>query len=148
MSIREMTTADAAQVSDICRRAFHHSVANATSPEGLTTFTRISTPEFLKQVIQDPHNTGLVFEESQVIKGILLLKRGEHLSLLFIEPAYQKQGIGRQLIEAMLPHCTQASVTVRASLSSVPAYQKYGFVCTAAQGCEEGLDYQPMERLI
>lgn len=148
MFIREMTATDAPQVSAICRRAFEHSVASTTTLEGQQTFARITTPEFILTMIQEPKNVGLVFEQKQIIKGILLLKNGEHLSLLFIEPKYQRQGIGGQLIEAILPYCTQPSITVRASLSSVPAYQKYGFVCSAAQGCEAGLDYQPMERLI
>ncbi|MBM6552033.1 GNAT family N-acetyltransferase [Marinomonas ostreistagni] len=148
MPIREMTTDDLTRVSQICYDAFNHSVANTVLAEGRDNFYHITAPDTLAKLIAESSNTALVYEQDQQLLGILLLKQGRHLSLLFVDPKVQGQGIGKALIHAMLPYCSDTSVTVRASLPSVKAYQHYGFVCTGVENIESGLTYQPMERLI
>ncbi|QEQ98352.1 GNAT family N-acetyltransferase [Neptunomonas concharum] len=54
-------------------------------------------------------------------------------------------GIRKSLITAALKHARTQTVTVKASLSSVPAYKKYGFKCSGDIGESAGLVYQPME---
>lgn len=49
------------------------------------------------------------------------------------------------MLAAALEHARTDIVTVSASLSSVPAYERYGFECKDATGESEGLIYQPME---
>nr|WP_276469568.1 GNAT family N-acetyltransferase [Neptunomonas concharum] len=51
----------------------------------------------------------------------------------------------KSLITAALKHARTQTVTVKASLSSVPAYKKYGFKCSGDIGESAGLVYQPME---
>ena len=65
--------------------------------------------------------------------------------MLFVDPAAQQQGIGKALMAAMIEQARVEVLTVSASLSSVPAYERYGFVCTADPAESSGLRYQPME---
>lgn len=65
--------------------------------------------------------------------------------MLFIRPESQKSGIGRKLLSTALHHAKFETVTVSASLSSVAAYEKYGFECSGEVGESAGLIYQPME---
>lgn len=67
------------------------------------------------------------------------------MAMLFIAPGRQRQGIGARLMSAALEHARAEIVTVRASLSSVPAYQRYGFNLAGQVGEFAGLTYQPME---
>ena len=148
MTIRVMTQSDIERVSQLCRDAFDVSIAPTVSAQGCDNFYQYSAPETLTVLLNHFQHTTLVYERKQRILGMVALKQGMHVSLLFVDPTAQRQGIGRALIEAMLPYCCATSVTVRASLTSVAAYQAYGFVCTGVAGIESELTYQPMERLI
>ncbi|MNN66149.1 Acetyltransferase (GNAT) family protein [compost metagenome] len=66
--------------------------------------------------------------------------------MLFIAPGWQRQGIGTRLMNAALEHARVDVVTVKASLPSVPAYQRYGFTLAGEVGEFSGLVYQPMEK--
>lgn len=58
-----------------------------------------------------------------------------------MDPAVQQQSIGKALMAAMIDHALRVS----ASLSSVPAYERYGFACAGEAAESSGLRYQPMD---
>lgn len=62
---------------------------------------------------------------------------------LYIE--YQKQGLGKMLLDAIKPDVQSDILTVRASLNAVQFYEKYGFVKTGNAAEFSGLKYQSME---
>nr|WP_253724233.1 GNAT family N-acetyltransferase [Shewanella baltica] len=65
--------------------------------------------------------------------------------ILFVDPERQKKGIGSALLLFTLEYVKVDVVTVSASLSSVPAYVKYGFKFNGDTGISAGLVYQPMK---
>ena len=88
----------------------------------------------------------LVAEEAGVVEGFLVVKRFCHVSLLFVRPDRQRQGIGRRLWEYALPEIQkmvdrntrvassdapiskrEACVTLRSSRSAVSFYLRLGF---------------------
>lgn len=144
MAIRTMVQADIEAVSALCMAAFNGSVAPTVSAQGVETFRNTASTEAFLQRMQGD-NLMLVFEDAATLKGILELKEGRHLAMLFIDPQHQRQGIGQALIAAMTTHARVAAITVRASLTSVPAYLRFGFQCTGDVGEVAGLSYQPME---
>ncbi len=87
----------------------------------------------------------LVAECDGEIEGVIELKEGCHVAMLFVEPEKQMKGIGRRLLSSALSYARVGTVTVSASLSSVPAYRKYGFECKGDIAESAGLIYQPME---
>jgi len=144
INIREITEQDLAAVSAICIDAFITSVAGSLSAEGITTFTNIAAcTAFQRRMAED--NLLLVAEYDGKVAGVVELKQGRHVAMLFVAPAWQKNGIGKQLLAAVLPNARVDMVTVKASLSSVPAYQKYGFECKGDIAEFAGLVYLPME---
>jgi len=139
-----MEKADIEAVSRICMDSFSKSVAGTLSEEGRVTFSKIAASDaFLNRMHED--NVMLVAERDGRIDGVVELKEGRHVAMLFVDPESQKKGIGRALISSALGYARVDTVTVRASLSSVPAYKKYGFSCTGEVGEFTGLVYQPME---
>lgn len=68
------------------------------------------------------------------------------MAMLFVAPAWQRHGVGRRLMNAALEQARANVVTVRASLSSVAAYERYGFALAGEVGELAGLIYQPMEK--
>lgn len=90
----------------------------------------------------------LVAEVENKVVGVAELRDGCHVSMLFVSPDQQKQGIGKALFSGLLQQARSNKITVSASLSSVPAYQKYGFGISGNVGQIAGLIFQPMEMTI
>ena len=144
MIVRKMDEKDVEAVSATCIASFLRSVADTLSEEGQATFSNIAASNaFLDRMKGD--NLMLVAENDGKIEGVIELKEGRHVAMLFISPERQKKGIGRKLLSSALNHAKVETVTVSASLSSVPAYEKYGFECKGETGESAGLVYQPME---
>ena len=142
--IRKMEIDDVESVSIISVASFKQAVSSQLSDEGIRTFLEISSPEsFLARMKQD--NLMLIFEDADGISGIVELKEGRHIAMLFISPEKQRMGIGRKLIEKSLKYSRVEVVTVNASLVSVAAYEKYGFAIVGQEEETNGLRYQPME---
>lgn len=144
MIIRKVEEKDLEAVSAICMDSFLRSVAGTLSDEGITTFSNIAARDaFLDRMKGD--NLMLVADNNENVEGVIELKEGRHVAMLFIRPERQKSGIGRKLLLSALNHAKVKTVTVSASLSSVAAYEKYGFECSSEVGESAGLIYQPME---
>lgn len=142
--VRELEQKDLERVSSICMNAFMISVAPGLSNEGVATFKGIaSVGSFSSRMNED--NIILVCEENEKIQGVIELKDGRHVAMLFVAPGAQKRGIGRALVSAIMPSTKAVKITVSASLNSIPAYSRYGFICTGDPDEKSGLKYQPME---
>ncbi len=144
MFVRKMEEKDLEAVSATCMASFLQSVAGTLSEEGVSTFSKIAASNaFLERMKGD--NLMLVAEIDGKVEGVIELKEGRHVAMLFISPERQKKGIGKELLSSALNYAKVETITVSASLSSVPAYEKYGFECKGEADESAGLAYQPME---
>lgn len=144
LAIRKMRLSDIDRVSQITNSAFHETVAPGLSEEGVNTFSALSSPQaFAERMNED--NIIFVFEKNGEIEGVLELKEGRHVAMLFVLPAAQRRGVGRALMAEALDHARAGTITVSASVPSVPAYEAYGFLIVGAEDERQGLVYVPME---
>ncbi|WMJ69450.1 GNAT family N-acetyltransferase [Stenotrophomonas sp. 24(2023)] len=142
-SIRPIQPADHAAAAQVCRTAFTASIAPTLGTQGITTFHGIATADaFATRLQQD--NAAWVAEQTGQLVGVIELRAGTHLAMLFVEPALQGLGIGRALLQALLPSVRSDTLTVSASLTSVDAYLRYGFTRAGDIAESHGLVYQPM----
>lgn len=142
--IRNLALVDLEAVSRLCMAAFSASVASSLPEQGIATFQQLITPESFAQRRQ-ADNLMLVHDNNGQLQGMIELKEGRHVAMLFVDPACQRQGIGRALLLAALQQARVETVTVKASLTSVGAYQRYGFELAGEVGEAAGLVYQPMQ---
>ena len=70
---------------------------------------------------------------------------GRHISLLFVEPEFHRQGIGQQLVKTMLRKCPESIITVNSSPYAVGMYKKMGFAPIDTELTKDGIRYTPME---
>ena len=143
MKIRKLEEKDLEAASAVCMNSFSNSVAGTLSAEGISTFSDIaSSASFLDRMKKD--NLILVAENHGRIEGVVELREGRHVAMLFVEPGHQRKGIGKKLLSSALRYARVGTVTVNASLSSVPAYRKYGFECKGGIAESAGIVFQPM----
>lgn len=138
MIIRELKVEDVGSVSELVLRSFTNSIADSLSEEGIASFAHIASLEsFLARMHDD--NAMFVCEQDGKIQGMIELKEGRHVAMLFVEPGNQRSGIGRRLLREALQSCRVEVITVSSSLTSVGAYLRYGFEIAGEQGESAGL---------
>lgn len=143
--IRPARVDDLPAVSAVCLAAFNAAVAPTLGADGIATFASVAAADAFGVRLQGD-NQILVAEQEDRVVGVIELKEGRHLAMLFVDPACQGQGIGHALFEAVLPQVREPVLTVRASLNAVPTYLRYGFVLDGDVGEFNGLVYQQMVR--
>ncbi len=84
------------------------------------------------------------------ITGVIATRKPCHIMLLFVDPAFHRQGIARALVEAVLQsyrsHTAEQTLTVNASLYAAEIYQKLGFTTSAEPQFLNGIRFVPMQR--
>lgn len=109
--------------------------------EGLEVFKK-----FIHNKEQMNELTMLGAFNENVLVGVLgIRKKDSHLSMFFIHPDYQQQGIGKKLFNCMLATTKVQSITVNASTSAVPFYKQLGFAQLAEATNYHGLISVPMK---
>lgn len=116
--------------------------------EGAEKFNEAITPQALALYMARPDINYLLGEEEGTLCGAIALREHQHLHHLFVVPAFQGRGIGRQLWvaarDAAMAAGNPGEFTVNASLNAVPVYQRFGFTSTGELQQKNGLIFQPM----
>lgn len=85
----------------------------------------------------------------QHMVGVVSMRSINHVSLLFVDGAYHKRGIGTKLlyslVELVLADGRRKSLTVNAAPYATEFYHKTGFCDTDKMQKKEGISYTPME---
>ncbi len=88
-------------------------------------------------------------ESKNGIIGIISLRNVNHISLLFVNDAYHKKGIGKSLIEYVKMYLIEErgvhTCTVNAAPYALEFYRKQGFSDTGEKQESEGIVYTPMK---
>ena len=87
--------------------------------------------------------------DRQRIIGMITLRDSKHISLLFVDEKYHRQGIGRALVKQLTDYMAEEmgirQVTVNASPYGVGFYHKLGFRDLRPEEQKDGIIYTPME---
>lgn len=138
--ITKATLDNVTEITNLVNSAYR----GETSKKGWTTEanllegTRITEAE-LTEIIQNPKNTILLYQENNKIIGTVLLthKKSElYLGMLTISPELQNSGLGRKLLHAAeefanslhLPKIVMTVITVREEL--IAWYKRNGYLDT------------------
>jgi ribosomal protein S18 acetylase RimI-like enzyme len=135
-------------VSDLVASTFRHDVAPLYSPEGIREFLSYANPDALATRLAQNHVV-LVASQDESIVGMIEIRDYCHVSLLFVEPMYQRKGIGLLLMNEALglikTHNPEVrEVTVNSSPNAVVAYQHFGFQVTGELQVKNGIGFVPM----
>ncbi len=88
------------------------------------------------------------YEQSEMV-GVIAMRDGFHVSLLFVKKEYQRRGIGKKLVRRGIAYCLEENpvlraVTVNASPKGKKAYEAMGFEALTPEQKKQGMRFTPM----
>ena len=128
-------------------RTFQRFEAHEYSPEGIKNFLDFISDNALRKMFMiNEYHLWVALDGNQII-GLISLRSGKLISLLFVDENYHKNGIGRRLLEIL--KCFEQSIggyrlTVHSSPYAVDFYHMVGFVDTNIEQLKDGIAYTPM----
>ncbi len=130
-------------------RTFLKFEADVYSPEGVKNFENFITDSTLYRMFVVGTYQLFVALDGKKIVGMLTLRGGTHISLLFVDEKYHRRGIGRALMQYLsnylLTELQASRVTVNSSPYGVGFYHRLGFRDLRPQEKKDGIIYTPME---
>jgi GNAT superfamily N-acetyltransferase len=150
MEIRTLDAQDITAAMELVWQVFSEFESPDYSEEGSATFKAfIEEPSNItgKMAIGELHLWG-AFDGTKIV-GVIAIRPPLHISLLFVDKAYQRKGIARKLFETVISDRVitgeHTSITVNSSPYAVEIYCHLGFVATDEEQTKNGLRFTPMK---
>jgi len=136
-------------VVDLVLNVFNEFVAPQYSTEGVEEFNKFVTVEAVESRFKAGNIFILAKDEEKVV-GIIEMRGNSHIALLFVEKAYQFQGIARELVHRAIIICLERNpqlikITVNSSPNAYDAYYSIGFRGEKIIKTVNGIQFIPME---
>lgn len=142
---RRATAADLPAVAAFVLRVHAQAIAPHESAAGQATFRRWADADAM--AARAATHAVWIAEADGALVGALELRDGTHVSLLFVDPAHQRQGIARRLLDAALGDPDAwPTLTVNSAPGAVGAYARLGFATEGPIVVHGGMRFQPMRR--
>ena len=148
LTYRPLSAKDIAEVSELVARVFKEFVAPEYSSEGVQAFHRYIQPSVLRARAETNHFSLISLAQDKVV-GVIEMRDHHHISLFFVAPDYQRQGIAKELLRRALQICRTnkrrlSEITVNSSSYAVPIYEKLGFDPVGKRQVRNGIGFLPM----
>ena len=143
MQIAPIDPQNLAQALALVDRVFLQFEAPDYTPEGIQTFHAF---------LHDPDAVCALtfygaYVEDQLV-GVLATRGSSHIALFFVEPCFQRQGIGRALFLAAQSASLSDVMTVNSSPYAVEIYRRLGFHALSEEQQTDGIRFTPMKYCI
>lgn len=135
---------------DLVRFVFDEFEAPYYSKEGITSFYEFIR---LNNILEQYMNNSLYLYGcfiNDIIIGMIAVRDFIHISLLFVDKYYHKQGIAKTLFDDVMKICKEKNsslqaVTVNSSPYAVEFYHKLGFANISSEQIVDGIRFTPMK---
>ena len=139
--------------TELAFRVFLKYEAAQYGEKGTDSFARFLSSSTLEKLFKAGKYIVYTAMKGNDIIGVASVRSGNHLSLLFVDDAYHRQGIARELIKTvqdyLLRETQYQTLTVHSSPYAIPFYERMGFKATDDQiTAEDGIIYTPMQMYI
>ncbi len=133
-------------------KTFQRFEAADYGPIGVRNFEDfITDPALHRMFVMGSYQLFVALDRDRIV-GMITLRGTTHVSLLFVDENYHKQGIGRALMEYLenylLTEVGADRMTVNASPYGVGFYHKLGFKDVRPEERRDGIIYTPMEFIL
>lgn len=130
-------------------RVFEQFVKEQFEEQGARTFEYFIRRDNMEEMMRSGEMVFFGAYEASRLVGVIAMRDGFHVSLLFVDGEYQRHGVARRLFRRAAAHCMDQNpmlrhITVNASPNGVPAYAAMGFYPLSAEQVKEGMRFTPM----
>lgn len=137
---------------DLVWKIFLRYEGDEYSPEGVENFWEFIHDETLEKMFRVGQYHMFVAIMDEKIVGVITMRDGNHISLLFVDDEYHRQGIGTQLVTYLADYLKlemgKYFMTVNASPYGIPFYRNLGFKDLGPEVKERGIIYTPMRLVL
>jgi GNAT superfamily N-acetyltransferase len=116
--------------------------------KGAEAFLQAISPPAIGALIEAPNMLYCKAILDGCLAGVVALRDHTHLFHLFVAPAFQNQGLSRQLwlhVKGIaLANGNTGGFTVNSTPYAVPVYERLGFAATGARVDKNGISFVPM----
>lgn len=135
-------------VSELAMEVFNQFVGASYSPAGQQEFLSYAAPGAIRERQRSGHLT-LVAEVEGRLAGMLHLRNGNHVAMLFVRGKTQRQGVGRALVNEAIARARTLQpsprfMTVNSSPNALEAYQRLRFTPVGPEQTIKGIRFIPM----
>ena len=145
---RFMNSGEESLVSELALNAFNEFIAYECTDEGIYEIKSFFDPVAIKERSVE-NSFILVSVSNQRIIGMLEMKEYSHLSMLFVDKEFHRNGVARGLLNKSIEIAKSKNprlrdITVNSSRYAETIYQRMGFVRTQRMQIEKGIKFIPM----
>ncbi len=145
--IRELAKGEWSTAIALAWRIFLQFEAPGYTTAGIRSFKDfIEDPKLKKQFISGEYAAFGAFYKAQMV-GMMGIRNGNHISLLFVDERYHKKGVATALFSYFLQQEKMqeiSSFTVNAAPYAVGFYHKLGFCDDDKEVVADGIRFTPM----
>ena len=150
LEYREINQKELPETLELVHKVFDEFEAPYYSEEGIASFYKFID---INNMSEQYSNGSLYFYGcfvNDIIVGMIAVKDFVHISLLFVDKHYHRQGIARSLFEHIIQICKEKNpslkmITVNSSPYAVDVYHKLGFSNVSSEQVVDGIKFTPME---
>lgn len=152
LMIRKMTKNELKTSLKLVKTVFMEFEAPDYSEEGIQTFLNFIELDAIQKMLDEGILKCWVCIKDKKIVGVLASKNISHICMLFVDKAYHKRGIAKQLFDEFSQDVKRNSakrlLTVNSSPYAVGFYHKMGFKNTDNELEKDGIRFVPMQMSI
>lgn len=132
LNIREYKESDFADLGDIFLRAVQETASADYSPRQIAAWAQIDVSRWQEKLT---HSTVQVAVIDDRPVGFITAQEC-YIDLLFVAPEFTRQGIASALLTALAPQLPEGMLTVDASITAKPFFERHGFQVLQKQSVE------------
>ena len=147
--IRNAEEKDWDEAMELAFQTFLKYEAKEYGQEGIKNFSTFVTDSMLKKLFLIGEYKLFLAEWNHEIIGLISLRSGNHISLLFVDEKYHRLGVGSALVSYLQDYILRNSsflkITVNAAPYGIPFYHHIGFKDMGPLTQKDGISFIPME---
>ncbi len=152
ITFRGMNPGEDARVVEFVLKVFAEFIAPRYSDEGVAEFRKYVNVNALGDRFRSGNPIVLAESGAETV-GVIEMRDDRHIALLFVEKAYQRQGIAKELVRRAIQTCRLRNrelkkITVNSSPNAFDAYRRIGFAGAREEKTVNGICFIPMELAI
>ncbi|MCZ6790334.1 MAG: GNAT family N-acetyltransferase [Candidatus Dadabacteria bacterium] len=132
INFRQLKPGEEIEVCNLAARSFNEFIAPGFTEEGIQEFFKYSNPRAFKRRLESGYFT-MVAESGGKLAGMIEMRGNKHISMLYVDKAYHRKGVAKDLVRQALQEissnsATPKDITVNSSRYAVPFYEGLGFI--------------------